>query len=231
MTAHEPNRRERIRRQTVAEIKVEAMAQVREGGSESLSLNAIARSMGMSTAALYRYFDSRDELLADLAVDVHLELADALVAATGRAVSPASRVRSVANAYRDWALAHPHAYRLAYGPVHGSDRGRAPDRVAPAAARSMDVLLSVVAEAGRPPAVPMPARLEKQVRQWSGGGRVDLPVGLLRFGLVWWSRLHGMISLELGMHLAATGIDPALLYQGEVDAMLVELRHRYDATA
>jgi hypothetical protein len=54
---------------------------------------------------------------------------------------------------------------------------------------------------------------------------------VLRFGLVWWSRLHGLISLELGRHLAATGIDPALLYEGEIDALLAGLRHRYVVTA
>ena len=231
MAEHEPNRRERIRRLTVAEIKAAAMTQVCEVGAEFLSLSAIARDMGMSTAALYRYFDSRDELLADLAVDVHLDLAEALEAAAGREASPAARIRSVANAYRDWALAHPHAYRLAYGPAHGSGRGHTVDRIALAAARSMHVLLDVVAEVGSPPAAHTPAALERQIRAWGGGSRTDLPVGLLRFGLVWWSRLHGLISLELGTHLAATGIDPALLYRGEVDALLADLRHRYGATA
>ncbi len=230
MTEHEPTRRERIRSRTVAEIKSAAMEQVREVGAESLSLTAIARTMAMSTAALYRYFDSRGGLLAELAVDVHLELAEALEAAACRAASPASRVRSVANAYRDWALAHPHAYRLAHGSTHGSGRDHAADRIGPAAQRGMTVLLAVLAEVGQPPDVPVPVRLDKQIRRWNGD-RNDLPVGVLRFGLVWWSRLHGLISLELGLHLAATGIDPALLYRGEVDAMLAGLRHRYGATA
>ena len=49
---------------------------------------------------------------------------------------------------------------------------------------------------------------------------------MLYLGLVWWSRLHGLISLELAGHLAATGIDPALLYQAEVEAMLDSLGRR-----
>ncbi len=166
-----------------------------------------------------------------MAVDVHLELADVLEAAAGRVASPAGRVRSVANAYRDWALANPHAYRLAYGPAHGADRAPVDDRVAPAAQRSMGVLLAVVTEGGQPSTEPVPPELARQIRVWSGGDRTDLPVEVLRFGLVWWSRLHGLISLELGAHLTATGIDPALLYQGEVDAMLAGLGHRYRATA
>ena len=46
------------------------------------------------------------------------------------------------------------------------------------------------------------------------------------FGLIWWSRLHGLISLELGQHLAATGIDADLLYRTEVEEMLGRLGHR-----
>ncbi|WNV87883.1 TetR/AcrR family transcriptional regulator [Umezawaea sp. Da 62-37] len=219
MSEHEPTRRERSRRRTVAEIKAAAMDQVREAGAESLSLNAIGRTMAMSAAALYRYFDGRDELLAELAADVHRELACALEVAV-RGGSAAARVRSVANAYRDWALANPHAYRLAHGP-HGSGRHHAADRIVPAAQRSMNVLLAVVVEVGEPTGAPVPAELERQIRRWKS----DLPVAVLHFGLVWWGRLHGLISLELGTHLAATGVDPALLYQGEIDALLAGLRH------
>jgi AcrR family transcriptional regulator len=221
MLEQEPTRRERYRRQTVAEIKATALAQVREGGTEAVSLNAIARSMAMSAPALYRYFDSRDELLAELAVDIHRALAAALETAAAREPSPASRIRAVANAYRDWALAHPHAYHLAYETTHGSGR---------IAQRSMNVFLGAVAEAGEPPVPPIPAALDQQIRCWNGDGQCALPAGVLHFGLVWWSRLHGLISLELGRHLAATEIDPTLLYRTEIEAMLDSLHRPAEVT-
>jgi AcrR family transcriptional regulator len=229
MAEQEPTRRERYRRQTVAEIKAAAMAQLCEGGAETVSLNAIARSMAMSAPALYRYFACRDELLADLAVDVHLALADALESAAGREASVASRVGAVAHAYRDWALARPHAYHLAYETTYGSAREHAADRIVPAAQRCMDVFLGVVAEAGEPSAAALPA-VDKQLRGRQGDQH-RIPTAVRHFGLVWWSRLHGLISLELGQHLAATGVDAALLYRTEVEAMLDTLRHRYGATA
>lgn len=34
-----------------------------------------------------------------------------------------------------------------------------------------------------------------------------------------------MISLELGHHLASTGVDPALLYQAEVDGLIHQAQH------
>jgi AcrR family transcriptional regulator len=229
MSEQELTRRERLRTQTVAEIKAAAMAQVYEGGTEAVSLNAIARSMAMSTPALYRYFDSRDELLAELAADIHLALAEALEAAATQGTSPAARVRAVANAYRDWALAQPNAYRLAYESTHGSGVDHAADRTKPAAQRSMNALLGVVAEACEPPVAPIAAALDKQIRRWNGGNGQDsgdrrgLRARVLYSGLVWWWRLHGLISLELGRHLVATGIDPALLYRAEIEAMLGRL--------
>jgi hypothetical protein len=48
----------------------------------------------------------------------------------------------------------------------------------------------------------------------------DLPVGLLALGLTCWTRLHGIISLEIGHHLTSTGVDPALLYEAEVRAIV-----------
>ena len=98
-------RRERLRAQTLAEIKQHAMGQIASDGVESLSLNAVARAMGMSGPALYRYYGSRDELLAALVADGWNDLADALEAALNQARrrSPEARFRSVWEAYRYWA--------------------------------------------------------------------------------------------------------------------------------
>ena len=223
MSEENPTRRERYRRQTVTQIKAAAMAQVHAGGAQALSLHAIARSMAMSPPALYRYFGSRDELLAELVVDVHLALAENLEAVAACDASPPARLRAVAEAFRGWALAEPNAYHLAYGQA-GSGLENAAQRIAPAAQRSMNVLLGVVAEAGQPPAAPLPAALEQQIRRWNGSGvQHGPPTWVLYVGLVWWSRLHGLISLELAGHLAATEIDPALLYRAEVEAMLDSL--------
>ena len=81
MTERSLTRRERYRQETLAEIKQLAMRQIARGGAEALSLSAIARAMGMSGAALYRYFPSRDDLLAEIIVDAHHDLAEVLQAA------------------------------------------------------------------------------------------------------------------------------------------------------
>lgn len=225
-------RRERYRQATLAEIKQLAMQQIAEGGTGALSLNAIAKAMGMSGAALYRYFASRDDLLAELIVDAYHDLADALQAAAGRGESPVARFRATAGAYRTWALAEPHRYRLVFANLAGSGQME-PKRVIPAAQRSMDVFLSVLSEVGGSPSglpaspgppVPsggsVPASLRAQLETWHArSGASALPPATLLRALLAWTRLHGVLSLELDGHLTATGVDPALLYQAEVDIL------------
>ena len=224
-----PTRRERQRLQTLAEIKARAMDQVAEGGAGSVSLNAIARAMGMSPAALYRYFASRDALLAELVADAYGSLADALQRAADQAPGAgAGRLVAVAHAYRDWALGRPNSYLLIFQTSSGSGLDLDPDRTVTAAPRSMDVFLSVLAG----PAADSDAdgagldpELAGQIRVW--GKRAQdpgLPAGRLYLGLLTWTRLHGLISLELGHHLTATGVDPALLYEAEVQALLQRAR-------
>jgi len=58
-----PTRRERLRTATVAEIKDLARRLLKAGGPQSISLRAIARDMGMTAPAIYRYFPSLDQLV------------------------------------------------------------------------------------------------------------------------------------------------------------------------
>jgi AcrR family transcriptional regulator len=118
-----------------ARAKAIALEQLAEGGPEAVSVNAIGRRMGVSGPALYRHFRGRDDLLAALTLDAYEELAAALAEGNG--------IAAVAHAYRDWALAQPHRYRLLYAPpVPGFDAHRE-DLVA-AAQKAMGTLLATL---------------------------------------------------------------------------------------
>ncbi len=222
-----PSRRARLRAQTLAEIKEHALAQVAEAGADALSLSAIARAMGMSGPALYRYFASRDALLAVLVADAYGDLADALeqAAAGARRRAPAARVRAVCDAYRDWALAQPHRYRLALGTSYGSGRF-APETTLPATGRSMVVLVDALAGLG-----PLPAErpgairaLDRQIERWQRGREMhtELPPAVLELAIRTWTRLHGVVSLELEGVFEAMALDPALLHRAEVEHVLAQ---------
>lgn len=202
-------RRSRRREETAAEIRKLAFDQVVTGGPDAVSLNAIAGEMGMSPAAIYRYFVNRDALLADLVVSFYDSLADALAAV-------ADGLPAIARAYREWALANPNGYRLIFQTTSGSGIDLAPERTIPAATRSMVVILGALA--GGPP---VDGPFATQLRAWAArAGMTEVPESVLALGLVCWTRLHGVISLELGHHLGSTGVDPALLYEAEITSLV-----------
>ncbi|MGW4625216.1 TetR/AcrR family transcriptional regulator [Streptomyces rubiginosohelvolus] len=204
--------RERYRAQVRAEIKQHAWEQIATAGASALSLNAIAKRMGVSGPALYRYFAGRDELITELIRDAYRSLADAVHAAALTGADPAA----LAHVLRDWALADPHRYFLIYGtPVPGY---HAPDEITGISQEIMaDLLTAWTAFEPDAPASPFAAHLADH-RDWAGDH--PAPPGVLRRALAFWTRLHGVLSLELAGHFTGMGFDPALLFQAELDGLV-----------
>ena len=69
----------------------------------------------------------------------------------------------------------------------------------------------------RKPKTRVPADLRAELDAWVQrvGGQQFPPATLLR-GIIFWSRIHGLISLELDHHLASMELDPELLYRTEL---------------
>ena len=223
-----PSRRDRVRNATLAEIKALAWAQIAESGAAALSLRAIARDMGMTSSALYRYFTSREQLLSALAQDGFASLADHLEAAeaepegteperTGpEGTQPAgietdraggNRFMRVVRAYRRWALDHPTEYALTFGsPVPGLEC-HVPE-VKAEMERGVAVLLRVMIAGLRaglihpPPLVGAgePA-LRAKLALWGSTIDEELSPESLGACMFAWTQLHGAISVELFGHM------------------------------
>ncbi|WP_327134541.1 TetR/AcrR family transcriptional regulator [Streptomyces sp. NBC_01343] len=206
--------RERYRQQVREEVKEKAWQQIAGSGASALSLNAIAKQMGMSGPALYRYFANRDELITELIRDAYRSLADAFAGAgTGEEGAGRAGLAALAQVLRRWALEDPHRYFLVYGtPVPGY---HAPQDTTAITAEMMSVLLDAcTAEAPEE----RDGALEEHLaghREWAGS-HPDAPPSALRLALAFWSRLHGVLSLELAGHFTGMGLDPARLYAAEV---------------
>ena len=80
-------RRDRLRAQTMQEIKAAARRELVAHGPGGIQLRAVAREVGLTAPALYRYFPSLDELVEALTVDLYGELCDQLEAARDAAPS------------------------------------------------------------------------------------------------------------------------------------------------
>jgi AcrR family transcriptional regulator len=82
----------------------------------------IARVMGMTPPALYRYFADRDELLTALIIDAYGDLGRTVARARDSVTEDdlAGRWVAAATAYRDWARSEPQQFALILGlPVPG----------------------------------------------------------------------------------------------------------------
>lgn len=140
--------RERARAELTREIKNEARRQLAESGADGLSLRAVARSLGMVSSALYRYFPSRDDLLTALIIDAYNAIGDAAESAApaqGARAGARGQWTALCRAVRAWALANPHEYALIYGsPVPGY---RAPEATITPATRVPLAFVQVLRDA------------------------------------------------------------------------------------
>jgi AcrR family transcriptional regulator len=221
--------RERTRAEITRQILDAARRHLATEGASGLSLRAIARELGASSSAVYRYVASRDELLTRLIVAAY----DALGAAAETAEAAvarddlAGRWSAVCGAVRAWALANPNEYALIYGtPVPGYVAP--PATIAPAA-RVSHVLLGILAAAGRlTPAMAgddVPPDRRKALAPARSIVPPGVPDALLQRGLMAWAALFGTVSFELfGQLHGIVGDQP-----GDHEAFFAESVRRWAA--
>ena len=216
------SRRDETRQATIAAIKRLALEQLREAGAGRISLNEIARGLGMTGPGLFRYVQSRNDLMTELVVDAYLDLGDALwETVTETADQPvAERLRAHAAAYRNWALANPHRYALLFGsPVPGYVAPA--DRTQPVAIRALASTFAIAAGQPGVDADPTGDPLAAALRDWATEHNLPpLTFGWLRQGILGWTRLHGVLSLELEGHFRFGLPDPAVIYDSEVEELI-----------
>lgn len=213
--------RARFREQVREDVKAAALGQLAAGGAPAISVNAIAKQLGVSGPALYRYFANRDALLTALVVDAYVDFRDALAQGVDAAAgsSPDERLRALAGAHRAWALAAPHRYELLFKPpLPGYDAHAEP--LVAAAQAVMEIVVGVVHDLGvddTPTAGDLSPALRRHEKVLAGRGAGP---AVFQRAVTVWSRLHGIVSLELGGNFAAMHLDADALFDREVDGLL-----------
>ncbi|GGP38620.1 TetR/AcrR family transcriptional regulator [Saccharothrix coeruleofusca] len=211
----EATRREKVRAETERDIRRQARALLVAHGRDAVTLRAIARELGITAPALYRYYDSREDLLNHLCEDICRDLdAELSAALTELPDAPApAQVFAVCREFRRWALAHPQEFALVFAST---------DTTVPCAAGGgrvdeqfgrvfLEVAAKLVASdpAPAPHAADVPAELHDDLRYYQQiliaavadkGGRVDesvLHLGAIHHILQSWVRLYGHVALEV----------------------------------
>ncbi|MGY4645935.1 TetR/AcrR family transcriptional regulator [Cellulomonas sp. URHB0016] len=216
--------RERARAQVMAELLAAARVRLEADGAAALSLRAVARDLGVTSSAVYRYVESRDALLTLLIIETYDAVGAVAEAAASDAraagTAPSQAWLEVARAVRRWALAQPYAFELVYGtPVRGY---RAPDDTVASALRLWGVIAGIlrqaVAEGGLEPTGPDFDPHGAVSPQVAALGRVDahpLPDDELRTATrsaTLFCSLVGAVSAELFGHLRGFADDYAVLF-------------------
>jgi AcrR family transcriptional regulator len=205
-------RRERLRDATLLEIKEVARGHLRTHGPGGISLRGIARDIGMTAPALYRYYSSLDDLLAAMIETYTHEMSDAMEAA--RDALPAEdvggRLVAVTRAFRSWALDHRPEFTMVYGaPVPGFST-QEEGGVREAGGRLGGVFFSLFAELWQRQPFPVPSdaeiapKLRRQLEVFAaecGADVAGVPIGVVRLFTSAWVRLYGLVAMEIFGHV------------------------------
>jgi len=210
---HTSDRRQRRRQVTIEEIKATARRQIAREGAANFSFGAVARAMGMTPPALYRYFESRGALIVALIIDAYDSMGQALESAGEGLPSEdhAGRFLALMHAYREWAVDAPETYALMHGASMGNVEMPAEHVQAfqCAVMRSMGAMVGVLRDVDNVDHLIVPRQYREPPP--SVQGALDwmrsvlqgetLPLGILALALTTWLRADGLVWQELHGHL------------------------------
>ncbi|MFC5746066.1 TetR/AcrR family transcriptional regulator [Actinomadura rugatobispora] len=224
MAAPTARRREKLRQATLAEIREAARELLTTQGPAAVTINAVARRMGMSGPALYHYFASHDDLVAGVTADFLRELTTAMETARDDPANgtAAERLLATCRAMRHWATAHPAEFGWIFAspiPAAASARLR-PDTPRNQAARDFElVFLQQIEELWTRQRFPVPTpedlapSVREQLRLYATSLGRDLPIEALHVALSCWIRLYGLLCMEVLNQLDFVYSDPAPIYE------------------
>lgn len=227
-------RRATARAENISAIKNLARLQIAEKGANNLSLREIAREMNLASSALYRYFESRDQLLTELIIDAYDQLGEVVeeADATCSRHNLLGRWSAMAHAIRNWSLSHPADYGLIFGtPVPGYT---APDATVEPGRRYTNALMKLLNdahEAGLHTSLTLPSTrgITTEYKRVQSHLGVKIPHDLLLAGLTAWAALFGAISFEIFGHVDAIFTRPETHFAALTDslgAQMLGLSHR-----
>jgi AcrR family transcriptional regulator len=206
-------------------IKNTAWKQIAQYGAPALSLRAIARELNITAPAIYNYFPDRDSLVTALIIDAYTSFGDSQLEA--RDAFPTAdilgRFKAIGIAYRTWAHTYPQRYQLIFGtPIPGYEAPLV--EVLPSAARSLTALVSVVEQLrflGKLNVTSFPEVKDEykvSFEMWKTYGG-DVHLLSMSVAMLIWSRVHGIVSLEIAGNLPPFGATGDELYMYEMESI------------
>jgi AcrR family transcriptional regulator len=217
------------RQATFDKIKAIARQQMMENGTAGISLRGIAREMEMTAPAIYNYYPRLDDLITALLVDAFTGLADAIDKAIASTNNHREQLIGASSAYRNWANANKADFQLIYGnPIPNYEAPR--ELTVPLATRPLVSFYRVMMEAYHGGELSIPteyASVPKSIEDFVAAflypqypQTADLPISLYYLMTLLWTRIHGIVMLEIFGHLEPTIGDSDAFFTNEIAIFL-----------
>jgi hypothetical protein len=84
---------------------------------------------------------------------------------------------------------------------------------------AMNLLLGTLREAGDRAPTPPSRPLASQLTGWAQTHAADVDPAIALRAILIWSRLHGLVSLEIAGNFASMGIDPDQVFEAQLPAL------------
>ncbi|WP_298180694.1 TetR/AcrR family transcriptional regulator [Saccharomonospora sp.] len=215
------NRRERLRVALDRDLRRTARRLLVSGGIDAVTLAAIAREIGITSPAIYRYYKSRDDLVYTLAKDVIDELVGELGAAAARHPEyPARQITAMIRAFTAWAARNRAEYGFVFGvpppPVGHVYREIAKTWTVEVGGTFGKSYLQLWRQ--RPFDVPADDDLEPALQKQLDNYRVlvglePMPLGAILVFIECWSRMYASMSFDVSGLMSATFTDMSPMHE------------------
>lgn len=231
------SRRQRLRAATVEEIRAAAREILVTRGSTGVTINAVAREVGMSGPALYHYFANHDALISAVTTDFYRELADGLDAARDAVPSeePMRRLLATCRELREWATAHTAEFEWIFASPFGAADERHDSERSQAGRRFEQIFLDQFVELWRAHPFPVPdpddvdpALHAQHVDYAARHGDLLSPEAVHVF-LNCWTRIYGTLCMEMLHQLDFAYWDMTPVFEQTLRDLCAMLGHSYES--
>ncbi len=188
-----------------------------------VTLRAVARELGMTAPALYRYASSHEDLVRMVAIAIDADVAERISAAadTQSDDDPAGRLIAASVEFRQWALGNREEFALVFTNV---DVDCLDDISSPGTGLFFSGALFALWKKNR---FPIPALNDLEPGLAAILRNPQVPADLTEVpeemrGLVWmleraWSRLYGTVTLEVFRHIDPRIVEEAHLFRAMIE--------------
>lgn len=210
---------QRRRQATLLEIRTTARQLLREHGPTGVTVNAVARELGMSGPAVYRYYASHGALVEAVIADFYQELTTTMLAARDGCPPerPGRRMLLTCRAMRAWAIDHPSEFGWMFAsPVRSSAQRDEESPRLRAGQQFEKVFLDQLVDVWERAPYPVPGfeglapSIQRQMTDYSARTNSTLPPEALHLFLSGWIKLYGLLCMEIlhQLDFAYTDLEP-----------------------